>query len=77
MLNPNQRPDIDLLPENDRRYRFYEHAPRHWTASQDDRDDLALPHDHRLLDAEDIRKSEIEDRQKTAVTERWRVSKHM
>ena len=35
-FHPRQRPDIDLLPTGDRRYRFYEVAPRRYTASPDD-----------------------------------------
>lgn len=35
-FHPRQRPDIDLLPAGDPRYRFYEVAPRRYTASPDD-----------------------------------------
>lgn len=35
-LNPAQRPDIDLLPLTDRRYRLYEFPLRAWTGSSDD-----------------------------------------
>ena len=34
IFNPAQRPDIDLLPVDDPRYRFYEFEVRHWTASE-------------------------------------------
>ncbi|RZJ12909.1 MAG: hypothetical protein EOP39_02340 [Rubrivivax sp.] len=33
MFNPQQRPEIDLLPLDDGRYRFYEFDVRRWTAS--------------------------------------------
>ena len=35
-FHPRQRPDIDLLPVHDPRYRFYEVAPRRYTGSPDD-----------------------------------------
>jgi hypothetical protein len=35
MLNPAQRPDIDLLPPQDPRYRFYRFPLRAWSAAPD------------------------------------------
>jgi hypothetical protein len=66
ILNPRQRPDIDLLPENDERYRFYDFQPRRWTASPADIDDLWAPHEHRQLDAAQIRHLKTQARRKTA-----------
>lgn len=34
IFNPRQRPDIDLLPIDDPRYRFYDFEVRHWAASE-------------------------------------------
>ncbi|MFW2831516.1 hypothetical protein [Sphingomonas sp. ID0503] len=34
-LNPEQRPDIDLLPIRDPRFKFYDFPVEHWTASPD------------------------------------------
>ncbi|MEO7833660.1 hypothetical protein [Roseateles sp.] len=34
IFNPAQRPDIDLLPVDDPRYRFYEFEVRRWAASE-------------------------------------------
>jgi hypothetical protein len=35
-LNPTQRPDVDLLPKGDRRYRFYPGSVRKWGATRED-----------------------------------------
>jgi hypothetical protein len=39
-FNPQQRPDIDLLPVNDPRYHFYKFPPKKWTASKAEVDQL-------------------------------------
>lgn len=39
-LNPRQRPDINLVPVNDKRYTFYHFPVQHWIASQDQIDSL-------------------------------------
>lgn len=39
-FNPRQRPDIDLLPVADARYRFYAFPVRQWTGSPAQLDDL-------------------------------------
>jgi len=36
LLNPTQRPDIDLLPMHDARYRFYHFPVRHWNGQPED-----------------------------------------
>jgi hypothetical protein len=36
ILNPAQRPEINLLPVGDRRYRYYSFPVRYWTASEAD-----------------------------------------
>lgn len=41
IFNPQQRNDIDLLPIDDPRYRFYEFGIRHWAASQPQIDELS------------------------------------
>jgi hypothetical protein len=39
-FNPEQRPDIDLIPMNDPRYHFYKFPPKKWTASKAEVDEL-------------------------------------
>lgn len=39
-LNPRQRPDIDLLPVDDARYRFYAFSVRRWNGSASQQDEL-------------------------------------
>lgn len=36
LLNPAQRPDVDLLPQNDPRYRFYRFPVRLWNGQPED-----------------------------------------
>lgn len=72
LLNPQQRPNIDLLPENDERYRFYECTPRRWTASAEDIEHLWAPRQHQQLDAEQIRQLKTAARRKTAAARVWR-----
>lgn len=43
MFNPQQRPEIDLLPLDDKRYRFYEFDVRRWTASEQQISELHAP----------------------------------
>ena len=43
MLNPAQRADIDLLPIDDLRYRFYRFPVRHWMGSEQQFHELAGP----------------------------------
>lgn len=50
MLNPMQRPEIDLCPSSDSRYRFYEFTPSRWNASARDVEALWQPRVHRRLD---------------------------
>jgi hypothetical protein len=49
MFNPLQRPDIDLTPKNDPRYRFYHFEPSYWTASADNIASLSARNSHPLL----------------------------
>jgi hypothetical protein len=56
MFNPDQRADIDLLPVDDPRYRFYQFPIRHWTgASEQYRDLLNKSLDFPELSVADIR----------------------
>lgn len=43
ILNPDQRPEINLLPVDDPRYRFYSFDVRHWKASPDQIQALSQP----------------------------------
>ncbi len=75
VLDPRQRPDIDLLPENDERYRFYECAPRRWTASAQDIEELWAPYDHQQLNSTQIQQLKANARRKTTMTRTWRQFK--
>ena len=50
MLNPLQRPDIDLLPINDHRYLFYHFEPFDWKAPPEHIQKLWQDREHPLLD---------------------------
>ena len=43
IFNPEQRPDIDLLPVTDGRYRYYRFPVRHWVANTSQVDELFKP----------------------------------
>jgi hypothetical protein len=43
LFNPLQRPDVDLLPVGDLRYRFYAHAVERWEARADQKERLVSP----------------------------------
>lgn len=43
IFNPAQRPDIDLLPLRDVRYRFFDFPREAWTAGSDQRNALLQP----------------------------------
>jgi len=54
LLHPHQRPDLDLLPVDDTRYRFVEVPPARYGGSDDDIDHLIRRGDHRFRSADDI-----------------------
>ncbi len=64
-LHPLQRPDIDLLPVEDARYKFYQFEPFKWNATQADIETLWQERDHMvwdtkaLLDLKEIAKEKI------------------
>lgn len=43
LLNPLQRPDVDLMPVGDLRYRFYAHPVERWASNEDQRARLVAP----------------------------------
>ncbi|KQO82234.1 hypothetical protein [Rhizobium sp. Leaf262] len=49
-LHPIQRPDIDLLPVNDARYKFYQFEPFKWNATQSDINSLWQEREHVVWD---------------------------
>lgn len=52
MFNPDGRPDIDLLPVLDTRYRFYKFADARWGSSRQELTDLCTrPSEARQIDA--------------------------
>ena len=54
ILSPSQRPDINLLPRDDRRYRFYGLPVRRWSATSADFANLWAEGRTPLLDSDDI-----------------------
>lgn len=55
LFNPIARPDIDLLPADDRRYRFFESAMRQWWASPAQLDHvLNSEHDFRKVSRHEL-----------------------
>lgn len=52
--NPQQRPDISLIPRQDDRFRYYGFAPRRWTASADQQAALLSSDAPPLLNANEI-----------------------
>jgi hypothetical protein len=44
LLNPLQRPDVDLIPRGDKRYRIYEFPVRKWHATEEDLDYILNDH---------------------------------
>jgi hypothetical protein len=57
LLNPRQRPDVDLLPWSDERYAFYEFPVRAWTASSRQIADLGAECAFRRMERSDVRSS--------------------
>lgn len=55
LLNPAQRPDINLLPIDDVRYRFYGFDLRRWTASEQDYEYLLDDRQHPVLERSELR----------------------
>ena len=54
MFNPAQRPEINLLPVGDHRYRFYAFPVRHWKGSDADIADLSVEQTLQELKTADI-----------------------
>ncbi|MEQ1940267.1 hypothetical protein ABMA46_18645 [Mesorhizobium sp. CN5-321] len=67
MLNPLQRPDIDLTPSEDPRYRFYHFPVQKWSATAAEMNELWVPGEHRLLSVNEV----CALRQRAAETIRW------
>lgn len=66
MLNPLQRPDIDLLPLDDMRYKFYRFDQFKWNATPSDIETLWQHREHVLFTREELAelKSSAADRTK-------------
>lgn len=56
MFNPAQREDIDLLPLDDPRYRFYAFPVRHWKGTPAQFEALVAPADFPVLTVDAVRK---------------------
>lgn len=54
LFNPDQRPDVWMLPDDDARYRFYGFARRPWTASPEDQASLRDLEPAPVLSADDL-----------------------
>ncbi|MFX1680969.1 hypothetical protein PV762_17200 [Mitsuaria sp. CC2] len=54
LLNPAQRPDVDLLPLDDPRYRFYRFPIRHWNGQQEDVDGLSREQHYPLMSRDEV-----------------------
>ncbi|RWX78595.1 hypothetical protein EPK99_08315 [Neorhizobium lilium] len=75
MLDPDLRPDIDLLPEDDARYSFYHFDPFRWNATPADIESLWQTREHRLLSREEIRTLKQNALQKIRLRRQWRKIK--
>jgi hypothetical protein len=75
MLNPQLRPDIDLLPEDDARYSFYHFEPFRWNATPADIETLWQDREHRLLTRAEIVALKQQALQKTKFKRQWRKIK--
>ncbi|MQB21645.1 hypothetical protein DXT90_13505 [Agrobacterium tumefaciens] len=71
MLNPVQRPDIDLLPLDDLRYKFYRFNQFRWNATPSDIETLWQNHEHALFSREEL--AEL----KLAAADRTRAKAHV
>lgn len=58
-FNPEQRPDIWMIPTRDPRYRFYQFPIRRWQASQQQIDDLSQPVEIQRLDQHSLGKLRV------------------
>jgi hypothetical protein len=54
LLNPAQRPDVDLLPLDDPRYRFYRFPVRLWNGQQEDVDGLKRDAEYPLMSRDEV-----------------------
>jgi len=54
LLNPAQRPDVDLLPLDDPRYRFYRFPVRRWNGQQEDVDGLSREAHYPLMTRDEV-----------------------
>jgi hypothetical protein len=54
LLNPAQRPDVDLLPLDDPRYRFYRFPVRLWNGQQEDVDGLSREAHYPLMTRDEV-----------------------
>ncbi|MDE1158842.1 MAG: hypothetical protein PW791_11315 [Neorhizobium sp.] len=72
MFNPQQRPDIELTPIDDPRYRFYECEQRSWAGSEADLASLSVARDHPLLSPDRLHALQWEQRSKLRFYSAWR-----
>lgn len=75
MFNPVQRPDIDLTPIDDPRYRFYSFEPRAWTGSEADFEALSNECEHDLLAPSRLHALQWEQKKKLRFYRAWRQAK--
>ncbi len=75
MFNPLQRPDIDLTPIDDPRYKFYSFAPRAWKGSEADFAALSSEREHDLLPPSRLYAMQWEQKRKLRFYQAWRQAK--
>lgn len=65
-FNPQQRPDIDLLPLDDRRYHFRRFPIRRWSGSTEDVEALAAPGEFPAIGLRELATRLVDARRRTA-----------
>ncbi|MDM9628782.1 hypothetical protein QTL95_23075 [Rhizobium sp. S152] len=71
MLNPSQRPDIDLLPSDDPRYTFYHFEPFKWRAKTADVEMLWENREHDILTSATVSRIKRRAQQRVAPMAGW------
>ena len=75
MFDTRQRPDIDLLPDDESRYKFYYFEPRDWQANEADIEALWLPGRHRVVEHDEIRELKRHAKRRMALKFAWKKTK--
>lgn len=73
ILNPAQRPDIDLTPIGNARYKFYKFEPKRWTASEQDFENLWSSGEYPVLNNQQM--AELMKTTRDATKKAWMAKK--